>query len=107
MFASAASVSSPRPAAASQPESTAVAAPGRIEPRLPLRLPINLQINGLTISHVTTFPECGLHRMRTHHTTRCDHDWHMIGDVALTSFIGYMGKNHLSEQSGKVLGTIG
>ena len=34
-------------------------------------------------------------------------DWQYVLKIAVTSFIGYVGKNLLSDESGKVLGCIG
>ena len=35
------------------------------------------------------------------------YDWGTILNVALTAFGGYLGKNFLSDDTGKVLGSIG
>ena len=35
------------------------------------------------------------------------YDWAMITNVAITAFVGYLGKNFVSDTNGKVFGKIG
>ncbi len=35
------------------------------------------------------------------------YDWKFISDVAITAFVGYLGKNFASDNTGAVLGMIG
>lgn len=50
----------------------------------------------------------GLQQLVSAHGFDFSHyDWNLIGTLAMGAFTGYLSKNFLSDESGKVLGKIG
>ncbi len=73
---------SPRRFAASQPMSTAVAAPGQKEPQRSSCLPINWQISGQTISHPVHIRKAVLTGGLRFNRTRCRRSRHPVRTLA-------------------------